>query len=161
MEKESVIIGLGLFFLFMGPILYIIFKQSAKDRGRLKHLKKICSEHHMDPTHFEISNTLLLGLDEKAKKMIVLEPQNEMKYEVIALDELDRSQVSKKTFTEPHSKKSKDRVVHVSLDLVWNHGTDKTKDIIFYDEEDNDSLDPEARLFIAQKWDRMIRANIA
>lgn len=161
MEKESVIIGVGLFFLFMSPILYIIFKQSAKDRNRLKQLKKICSEHNMEPTHFEVSNTLLLGLDEKAKKMVVLEPQNEMNYEVIDLAELERSQVSKKTFAEPHSKKGRDRVIHVSLELVRNHGSSKVKDIVFYDEDDNDSLDPEARLFVAQKWDRMIRASLA
>lgn len=161
MEKASILIGVGLFIVFMAPILYIIFNQSAKDKKRLKNLKRIAKEHNLNLSQIEVSNTLLLGLDEKAKKLVIVEPTNEMQFDVVDLTQLDRSQVAKKSLPAANRKKGNDKVIHVSLELVQNHGTDKVTDIVFYDENDNESFDPETKLFIAQKWDKLIRANIA
>lgn len=40
MDITSLIIGLGLFVLFMFPIVYVLVKQNSKERKQAKALKK-------------------------------------------------------------------------------------------------------------------------
>ena len=160
MDTSSIAIGVILMLLFVGPILYLIIKQNSKDKSKLKNLKSLSDQHQMELDEIEITNGLMLGLDIKSKKLLVVEPQNNMQYDVIDLKKINLSHISKKG--EPKVNGGKElSVTHISLELIKNKPREIVTEIIFYDEDDNSSYNADTQLSLANKWDRLIRANIS
>ncbi|WP_010227434.1 hypothetical protein [Gillisia marina] len=109
----------------------------------------------------EVTNSLLLGLDSNTKKFLVIDPKDHSKYEVIDLKNVSKSLVSKSGHQQKIGNKSKLALTHIGLELLRNNSAEKIKEVVFYDEDDNDSLDADAQLFIANKWDNLIRKNLS
>ena len=161
MENASVAIGIALLFLFIGPILFMIFKQSTKEKKHLSSLKKYSAEHQLNLDEIELTNLFLLGIDQNAKKLIVVEPQRNMEYNVIDLKNINDSFISKKTIPIPGATKNKTAVTHISLELMKNNPKQRVSEITFYDEDDNASLNSDAQLFLANKWNDLIQRNLS
>ena len=121
MENASVAIGIALLLPFIGPILFMIFRQSAKEKKHLSSLKKYSEEHKMNLDEMELTNLFLLGIDQNAKKLIVVEPQRNMEYNVIDLKNINQSFISKKTIPVPGASLNKTAVTHISLELMKNN----------------------------------------
>ena len=96
MDTSSIAIGVILMLLFVGPIIYLIIKQNSKDKTRLKNLKSLGSQNQMELDEIELTNSVWLGLDSKSKKLLVVEPDNNMQYDVIDLKKINQRHVSKK-----------------------------------------------------------------
>lgn len=160
MDTSSIAIGVILIFLFVGPIMYMILKQNNRDKNRLKNLKNISKQHELDITEMELTNSLLLGLDSKAKKLVVVEPLNNMQYNIIDLNGIKVSHVSKKGLPQVNGAKGNPAITHISLDLLKNNSKENALEIVFYDEDDDTSYNAETQMFLANKWDRLIRSNI-
>mgnify|MGYP003111438644 CR=1 FL=1 len=160
MDTSSIAIGVILIFLFVGPIMYMILKQNNREKNRLKNLKNISKQHELDLTEVELTNALLLGLDSKAKKLVVVEPLNNMQYNIIDLNGIKVSHVSKKGNPQVNGTKGNPAITHISLDLIKNNSKENATEIIFYDEDDDTSYNAETQMFLANKWDRLIRSNI-
>lgn len=161
MDTSSIAIGVILMLLFVGPIVYLIIKQNSKDKTKLKNLKSLSAQNQMDLDEIELTNGLMLGLDSKSKKLLVVEPNNNMQYDVIDLNKVNLSHVSKKGQPKVNGKKDELAVTHISLELLKNKPREIVTEIVFYDEEDNSSYNAETQMSLANKWDRLIRANIS
>jgi len=161
MDFKSVEIGIALVLLFIVPILYMIYWQSTKDKRRLKKLKDLSTQNQMKLDHYELSNSLLLGLDSLSKKLIVVEPKNAMEFDVIDLKKIDVSEISKKSHAEKNKQTGKEALIRVCLELIKNNPKQKVTEIVFYDEDDETSMDPDAQLVLAKKWNELIRMNLS
>jgi len=161
MEFKSVAIGVVLILMFVVPILYMIYRQSTKDKRRLKRLKDLSTQNQMTLDYYELSNSLLLGLDSSSKKLIVVEPQNAMEFDIIDLSQIDASEISKKSQTERNKHTGKEPLIRVCLELIKNNPKQKVTEIVFYDEDDETSMDADVQLVLANKWDKLIRMNLS
>jgi len=160
MDTSSIAIGVILMLLFVGPILYLIIKQNSKDKKKLNNLKALSAKNQMELDEVELTNGLMLGLDSKSKKLLVVEPKNNMQYDVIDLNKINLSHVSKKGQPKVNGGKELS-VTHISLELIKNKPREIVTEIIFYDEDDNSSYNADTQMSLANKWDRLIRANIS
>ncbi len=156
MDTASTLIGLGLLALFMLPILFLIWQQNTKEKTRLKSLKEISSKNNLNTDTVEVSATLFLGLDSKLKKLLVIEPTNNMQHRVLDLSEIKNTKVSTLQFAENNNYTKR-----ISLDLSGNFQGKKLTEIIFYDEDDNENNDASERLIVANKWNRIITEKIS
>lgn len=161
MDTSSIAIGVILMMLFIGPILYLIIKQNSKDKTRLKNLKSLGAQNQMDLDEIEVTNGVWLGLDKKSKKLLVVEPDKNMQYDVIDLKKITQSHVSKKGLPQPKGGKNEIAITRISLDLLKNNPREIVTEITFYDENDNSSYNADTQMSLANKWDRLIRANIS
>lgn len=161
MENSSAIMGIALLALFVVPIIYMIVSQSTKEKKVNKRLHSLATEHNMKLDQIEITNSLLLGLDSTTKKFLVIDPTDHLKYEVIDLKNIGQSVVTKSGHQQKIGDKNKLALTHIGLELLKNNSKEKVKEVIFYDEDDNDSLDADIQLFIANKWDGLIRKNLS
>lgn len=161
MDTSSIAIGVILMLLFVGPIIYLILKQNSKDKTRLKNLKSLSEQNQMELDEIELTNGVWLGLDSKSKKLLVVEPENNMQYDVIDLKKINLSHVSKKGLPKPKGGKNELSITHISLDLLKNNPREIVTEITFYDEGDNSSYNADTQMSLANKWDRLIRANIS
>ncbi len=161
MEFKSVAIGVVLILMFVVPILYMIYRQSTKDKRRLKRLKDLSTQNQMTLDYYELSNSLLLGLDSLSKKLIIVEPQNAMEFDIIDLSQIDASKISKKSHTERNKHTGKEPLIRVCLELIKNNPKQKVTEIVFYDEDDETSMDADVQLVLANKWDKLIRMNLS
>lgn len=156
MDTVSTLIGLGLLAVFMLPIFYLIWQQNNKEKNRLKNLKKISAENNLTTDTVEISANLLLGLDSKANKLLIIEPTNNMQHRVLDLNKIKNSKVNSHPFPE-----NQKLIKSVSLDLIEDNKNQKPTEIIFYDEDDNENNNASERLIAAQKWQRIISAKLS
>lgn len=161
MENASVIMGVALLAIFVGPIIYIILSHSLKEKKVKKRLNTLAAEHNMTLEQIEVTGSLLLGLDSTTKKFLVIDPKDHSKYEVIDLKIVGMSLVSKLGHQQQIGNKSKLALTHIGLELLKRNSKEKLKEVVFYDEDDNDSMDADAQLFIANKWDNLIRKNLS
>ncbi|APU68032.1 MULTISPECIES: hypothetical protein [Christiangramia] len=155
MDITSLIIGLGLFVLFMFPIVYVLVKQNSKERKQAKALKKIAAENQLELDVINIYGSLALGLDTRNKRLIRIEEGAHEATEVIDLTAVSSVNLSKKSENMVINKIKKDRIQKLSLDL--QNGQQQVSEIIFYSEEDEDDIDAEIRLNDARKWDDLLR----
>ena len=156
MDTISTLIGLGLLAVFMLPILYLIWQQNNKEKNRLNELKKISIENNLTTDTVEISANLLLGLDSKANKLLIIEPANNMQHRVLDLNKIKNSKVNSHPFPE-----NQKLIKSVSLDLSEENRNQKPTEIIFYDEDDNENNSASERLIAAQKWQRIISTKLS
>lgn len=154
MDTISLIIGLGLFALFMFPIVYVLIKQNSKERKQEKALQKIALDNNLELDVVNIYGTLALALDTKNKKLIRIEEGPHAAIEIIDLNQVSKVNLSKKSENMIINKVRKDRIRKLSLDLQ-NQET-LISEIIFYNEEDEDDTDAEIRLNDARKWDDLL-----
>lgn len=156
MDTASTLIGLGLLAVFVLPILFLIWQQNNKEKNRLKNLKKLSIQNNLTTDIVELSATLLLGLDSKAKKLLVIEPTNNMKHQVLDLSYIKNTTVSSHPFPD-----NAQLIKRISLDLSENRNNKKLTEIIFYDEDDNANNNASERLIVAQKWNRIISEKLS
>jgi hypothetical protein len=160
MENASAIMGIALLALFVGPILLMIVNHSAKEKRTKKRLYSLAAENQMKLDQVEITNSLILGLDSNTKKFLVVDSKDQTKYEVIDLKNVGQSFVAKSGQQQKIGDKSKLALTRIGLELLKNNSKEKMKEIVFYDEDDNDSMDADTQLFQATKWDNLIRKNL-
>ena len=139
----------------------MIINHSVKEKKVKKRLHGLAAENNMKLDQVEITNSLLLGLDSNTKKFLVIDPKDHSKYEVIDLRNVGKSLVSKSGHQTKIGNQSKLALTRIGLELLKNNSKEKVKEVVFYDEDDDDSLDADAQLFIANKWDELIRKNLS
>lgn len=160
MENASAIMGIALLALFVGPILFMIVNHSAKEKRTKKRLYSLAAENQMKLDQVEITNSLILGLDSNTKKFLVVDSKDQTKYEVIDLKNVGQSFIAKSGHQQKIGDKSKLALTRIGLELLKNNSKEKMKEIVFYDEDDNDSMDADTQLFKATKWDNLIRKSL-
>ncbi|MDT0689673.1 hypothetical protein RM549_07740 [Salegentibacter sp. F188] len=161
MDTASILIGSVLLLLFIGPVLYVIWRQSLKDKKSLKILTEEGNRRNLKFDHTEVSNSLLLGLDSHNKKLVAIEPANEYKITHVDLVKIIDSKILKKVISNPSSFKDREKIMQVSIELMENSGVQKYSKILFYDEDGEDSEDVGSRLTSALKWEKLIKSSLS
>lgn len=152
MDTASSLIGLGLLLVFIGPILILIFQQNKQEKTILKKLKTISSDNNLNPDTTELLENLILSLDSKARKLLIVKSGKEPDYKILNLLEVKESRLRTQNL-----KNSEGRLNYISLNL-FGVKNNKIDEIVFYDEEDKNSTDAEASLVLAKKWENLIKA---
>lgn len=152
MDTASSLIGLGLLLVFIGPILILILQQKKQEKNTLKKIKTISKENNLNLETTEFSENLLLGLDSKAHKLLIINPGKNPEYNILNLKEIKESRL----FTKNH-KTSEGGINYISLNLFGTKNR-KIDEIVFYDDEDKNASDAETSLVLAKKWEKLIKA---
>ncbi len=157
MDKSSILIGTVLFALFMLPIIYIIIAQKAKEGNIRKKLNRIATDNNLLLDKFETYSHLSLGLDSKAKILLVYDSNQSAEPRLIDLKKVSNITLSK---TLHPGKSRKERIIHLGL-LIEDVEKSGITEITFYDEDDYESTDADIRLNDARKWDELLKKNLA
>jgi hypothetical protein len=157
MDKSSLIIGTLLLVVFMFPIFYMLYQQKAKELKTKKILEKTASENQLKLDKFETYGHLSLGLDSTARKLMIFDLKVSLEPQVIDLKKMSKVYLS--SILQP-GRPAKEKIIHLGLQLE-EIDTSKITEIIFYDEEDPESIDAEIRLNQARKWDELLQKNLA
>ncbi|SDS40724.1 hypothetical protein [Gramella sp. MAR_2010_147] len=157
MDKSSLMIGMLLLIVFMFPILYVILKQKATESKIKKELDKIALKNGLKLDKFETFGHLSLGLDSSQKKLVIIDPKAIIDHEVIDLKKVSQVRLAKKILKQEFSK---ERIIHLGLEIVEKNSS-KITEIIFYDEDDYESIDAEIRLHNAKEWDDLLQKSLA
>ncbi len=152
MDTTSTLMGLGLLLVFVGPIFLLIIQQNRKEKKRKSAFQKISNQVKIQPSITDFSASLLLGLDQKSKKLLVIEPENNMQFQLIDLQEFKSSEVNAREIPGKQGKLN-----HISLTLLGKNGNGKISEIIFYDEDDTINNDAESQLMLAKKWQNLLK----
>ena len=161
MDTASIIIGSVLLLLFVGPVLYVIWLQSLRDKKLLKILTEEGNRHNLKFDQTEVSNSLLLGLDSRQKKLVAIEPDNEFKTTLVDLVKISDSRILKRVIPNPSNFKDREKIMQISIELMENSGVEKSSQILFYDEDGKDSEDVGSRLTTAIKWEKLIKSSLS
>lgn len=149
MDLSSILMGLGLLVLFLGPILYLIFLQKKKQRIRTRTLNEISNNRNLSPDIVESTDMLVLGLDTKARTLIVVEPLRNNQAEVFELENFRFIRL--RTTGASHKE---EKYLKIICELVSKDK--KTYEVVFYDDDQDLNLDSEAELIRAKKWQEII-----
>ena len=150
-------IGTLLFFIFMFPIMYVLLNQRSKQAKLKKELNALAAANELKLDKFETFGNLTLALDSSKKMLLVIDPKMAVDREVIDLKKISQVRITKNTLREPTRK---ERIIHLGLELA-DCDSAKITEIVFYDEEDYDSIDAEIRLNEARRWDDLLQRNLA
>ena len=153
MDTASTLMGLGLLFVFMAPIGYILVDQSVQEKKRKKAILATAAKLQLNLTEHDFLPDLSLGLDEQAQKLLVVYFGKKKKPEVIDLAEINRCELGKRYQDDKISSAIDDvREVHLRLD---KKGT--SEKILFYSEDAHPVTEKEMRMQMAHKWENLIQ----
>jgi len=153
MELNSTIIGLVIFVLFFGPIIYAIVQSASKEKRIAKTIKNLSKPQGINITNLEVIGNAVIGIDEVSKKLVISNTRDlEGNFEVIDITKLKECRTK--------SQRLKNKIVEfVELELV---GDNFVKDIIFYteNEEDTPVTDSATCLHQAEIWEKTINSQL-
>ena len=155
MELSSIFIGVGIFLLFMLPIVYMIITQKKKAKAKTLKLYEISGNNNLNLEMVETTDMVVLGLDVNALKLIIVEPMNNANFGVIDLQEITSCKV--KTIS---AVQKENRYLYVALELFEKATGKKSFEIVYYDDDVDLNLAPEAELLRAKKWQGTINAHL-
>lgn len=148
MDTTSAVMGLGLLFLFVAPIGYLLYGQSSKDKKRTKKLAFISAKKGLNLTETEHLDDLSLGFDPKSNVFLIYQLHHEHP-KIINVDQITAVELLK---VDDVGKKVEnlDDVREIFLHVRLTSGA--SEDIVFYTEEDNAVTQKEGRFKKAGKW---------
>ncbi len=152
MDTASTLMGLGLLFVFMAPIGYILVDQSVQEKKRKKAILETAAKLQLNLTEHDFLPDLSLGLDDQAQKLLLVHFGKKKKAQVIDLKETVRCLLGKKYQDDKISSAIDDvREVHLRLDQKTS-----SEVVMFYSEDLHPVTEKEMRMQMAQKWQDLI-----
>lgn len=158
MDNSSLMIGLLLLALFVIPVVYVLVKQNSKERKQQGLIKKVAAENNLNLNRLESYGNLSLGLDSKAKKLLISDFKEGFQHDIIDLKKVDQIKLSKKLLPDTYSKSKKEKIIHLSLCIEMS--ASQIKEITFYDEDDEQYNDADIKLNDARKWDDILNKSM-
>lgn len=157
METSSVLLGILLLLLFVGPMFYLAYNHSAKEKKRIKKLQLLSQKNQLTLDESEYLSPVSLGLDKASKKLLVIQqikPQRELTLDLnnVRSCSLQRLNADKK------STEVLDEVQDIHLLLKNSSGTDES--IPFYTDENDSAAEKEGRLAAASRWHKLIASSL-
>ncbi|MGB7843636.1 MAG: hypothetical protein WBL21_12645 [Salinimicrobium sp.] len=151
MDTASTFMGLGLLFVFIAPIGYLLVDQSQQEKKRKKAILQTAAKQHLHLSACDFLPDLSLGLDEQAQKLLVVLGKKQ-KTEIFDLKDLSRCELGKKYQDNKVSSAIDDvREVHLHLDRKKD-----SENIIFYSEDAHPVTEKEMRMQMANKWQNLL-----
>lgn len=155
MELSSIFIGVGIFLLFMLPVVYLILTQNKKRKVKTQKLYEIGKNNNLNLELIETTDMVVLGLDINARKLVIVEPMNNNNFGVINLEEIKSCKIKTTSAGQKEN-----NYLHVALELFEKASGRKSFEIVYYDDDVDLNLDPEAELLRAKKWHETISTHL-
>lgn len=146
MDNSSTLIGLALLLLFVGPIVYIVYHSNKMEK--LLHQK--ARENNIDPDITELTPSLLLGLDSKLQKLLIINTKDRN------VNLINLAGIAKCKFRNINIPDRPGKVNLISLELHHKMSEIKPMELVFYDDDDDIHSEVEVQLPIAKKWQKII-----
>lgn len=154
MDISSTLIGMGMLFLFVGPIIFLIYSQKQNYTRLNKLLNQKSEEYSIKPDTTELTPTILLGLDATLKKLLYVYPEHKQAM-IVSLSDIKDCGIKKVNFKDlPGS------INFVSLILNFKKREEPAVEIVFYNENDDSTPDSGAQLQLANKWEKIISRHL-
>ncbi len=154
MDTASTLLGLGLLFIFVAPVGFLVYNQSQKEKKRAKKLAFLAGEKGYTLDETENIHGLSLALDKTAKKFLLLRSDKDASLQVLDLDKISKIDLIK-TDEDGKSTSSLDEIREISLLVKSQNVTDKK--LIFYAVEDDPVTQKSERLDRALKWQKTLQ----
>ncbi len=152
MEIQSILIGIAVLVLFMGPIIYIILQASAVERKNKKTIVTLCKAQGITIKDLERIGNTILGLDITQEYLIVSEafhPKESL--QVYSLKKI-------RTCTVSGLRSSRKTLDTVGMELS---GIDFVKNILVYQEDDElNTENSEACLQRLMHWEQVVKKRL-
>ncbi|SDK75695.1 hypothetical protein SAMN04488034_101360 [Salinimicrobium catena] len=151
MDTSATLLGLGLLMAFITPIGYLIIDQSRREKARKKILFNTASDFDLQLSKLLILRSLSLGLDQEQRKLLVIDPANKNKPQVIDLPECKIHLVKKYLNNNPTG--SVDDLTEISLQF---HCSKMEKKISFFQKDVDPVTETADRLQKALEWEKFL-----
>ena len=156
MDTASTLMGLGLLFVFMAPIGYLLVDQSQQEKKRKKAILAAAAKQQLNLNEHDFLPDLSIGLDEEAQKLIIVYFGKKQKQEVIDLKDMSRCELGKRYENDKLSS-AIDDVREVYLEMVENGSSKK---LVFYSEDAHPVTEKEMRMQMGKKWQQLLSEKI-
>jgi hypothetical protein len=156
MDTASALMGLGLLFLFMAPIGYILTNQLIQEKKRKKALFDTAAKLQLKLLEQDFLSDLSLGLDSQAQKLLFVFAGKKKAPQVVDLKYITRCDLFQ-TNEENRNSSVIDDIREVYLELTEKGAS---RNLPFYSEEEHPVTEKEIRIQVAQKWQHLISENI-
>lgn len=156
MDLSAVLIGLGFLLVFIGPIAFLIITQKKKQKAKTKKLLEVSKEHNLNPEVVETTSMIAIGLDPKAKKLVVVEPRRGDSFRVVDLSEVKSCRIQ-----TSGTSKNQNSYTYVGIDLTSKGKSGKEFELTFYDDQEELNLTAEAELLRAKKWHELLEKHLS
>jgi|SRR5690606_16153838 len=157
METSSVLLGILLLLLFVGPMFYLAINQNAKQKNRIKKLNLLSQKNQINLDETEYLSPVSLGLDKASKKLVVIQQVKPRKELTLDLKEV-RTCSLRKLNADRTSTDVLDEVQDIHLVLKSAGGAEEN--IPFYLDEHDSVAEREARMAAASKWQKLIASSL-
>lgn len=150
MQFNSTLVGVIILFLIFVPVIYMIVNASNANKKVAKSLSKLSEAQGIILKNIDVIGNLVIGIDEKAKKLVYSSKRNiENDLNIVDLDLV-------KDCRTKSIKESEKTLQWVGLELMEKQGK---REIQFYCENDESGLtkDPYMCLQDAKRWENTMR----
>lgn len=152
MDTSSILLGIALFLVFFGPILYIVVKGGNSEKKIKKIISSLCEEKGISVKNIEIIGNTILAMDATSGHLVFSNIENPKAHlQFILLQSLKDCRL--KTI-----RPNKKRIDMIGLELV---GEEFVKEVVLYREEEESTItDSQACLQTAMTWEKEIRKQL-
>lgn len=154
MYIHSLLIAASIIFVFIAPIAYFSSLQKRKAKKEILKLEQFAQKNALNLDFSEALPSLLLGMDAASRKLLVVELINEKQERILDLRNLNSCEI----YTD--RSKSAGGINLIALKLNSGDKGNPLPKIVFYNEDFEVNPDAERRLQAAEKWKKIISANI-
>lgn len=150
MDIISIELGVGLFLLFVVPVIYAVTYQSKKEKQTIKKIEALYASQNIKITKSAVFQTLFLGIDEQSKHLVTTTlPIQVSRVRLISLNEIKQVSLIKIEVPKPGQPKAK-TIEKVAVELVFKTKEKSPFQIVFFDDELG--LDPHQSIVQANEW---------
>lgn len=146
--------GLGLLFLFIAPVGYLVYNQSHKEKKRAEKMAFLAKQKGYNLDETENTNGLSLGLDRTVGKFLMLRTGEKAKLQEIDLKDLLKIELIKAD-EDGKNTNSLDEIREISLLIKSKSNEDKK--LSFYEEEEDPVTEKTERLDRSIKWQKTLQ----
>lgn len=158
MDIISIELGVGLFLLFVGPVIYAVTNQSRKEKQTIKKIEALYASQNIKISKSAIYQTLFLGIDEQSKHLTTaFLPFESSKAKLFLLNEIKQAVLTKMETPKPGQPNAK-TIEKVAIDLVFKNQNKPAFQLVFFDDEMG--LDPHQSIVQANEWIEKINSNL-
>lgn len=158
MDLAALIIGVFLFALFIGPLVYATSTRNRKNKQLLKDFSDLATKHSISITTSDLwSNFYVIGIDPVAAKVLYLKKYQDTKQEVL----IDLARVAKcRIGKQCKSSKNQKETIIYRLELIFTFYDPAIpeRSVEFYNGGETMYLNGELPLI--EKWQDIININL-
>lgn len=160
MDLASLIIGVCLSALFIGPLVYATRAQKRKDKQLLTTFSGLAKKQNLTITRFDLwSNFYVIGIDMQSGKIFYLKKRQDIEQEaLIDLSGVAKCRIGNLSRSSKNQKENINVVYRLELIFTYHNPAIPERSIEFFNGEESMCLNGELPLI--EKWLEVIHSNL-